>query len=315
MAITLAEANINKNDKIVENVIDDFRRGSVLLDALTFDDAVTPGTGGSTLTYSYTQLKTPSTAGYRAINADYTPVQAKREKQSVELAILGGRIELDRVIMKSSTKAIDELDFQIAEKRKAITNEFHWGVINGDAAVKADSFDGLNKMLTGQSTEMQTTADLTLEANYFSFMEIMDNWLGLMNNRPTMIMGNSKMIAKLKAVARKSGYFSQVETAFGTTVDAYDNIPLVDLGEYYNGTGTSSVVGVTAGKTDLYAAYFDVNEGFHGVSLAESNPLDIYLPNPSEVVGSMYEGAMEMVAGVALKSTKSAAVLRGIKIA
>ena len=63
-------------------VIDEFRRGSLLLDQLTFDDAVSPGTGGSTMTYGYTQLLTPATAGFRAINTEYTPNEAKRAKKT-----------------------------------------------------------------------------------------------------------------------------------------------------------------------------------------------------------------------------------------
>ena len=53
MAITLAQAKVGMADKVAQQVIDEFRRGSLLLDAMTFDNAVSPGTGGSTLTYGY----------------------------------------------------------------------------------------------------------------------------------------------------------------------------------------------------------------------------------------------------------------------
>ena len=56
MPITLQEAKVGMVDKVLQLVIDEFRRGSLLLDQLTFDDAVSPGTGGSTMTYGYTQL-------------------------------------------------------------------------------------------------------------------------------------------------------------------------------------------------------------------------------------------------------------------
>ena len=56
MALTLAEAKVGMADKVDQNVIDEFRRASLLLDMLTFDDSVSPGTGGSTLTYGYTHL-------------------------------------------------------------------------------------------------------------------------------------------------------------------------------------------------------------------------------------------------------------------
>lgn len=47
MAITLAEAKVGMADKVDQMVVDEFRRDSFLLDRLVFDDAVSPGTGGS----------------------------------------------------------------------------------------------------------------------------------------------------------------------------------------------------------------------------------------------------------------------------
>ena len=64
MAITLAQAKVGMADKVDQNVIDTFRRSSLLLDKLTFDNSISPGTGGSTLSYGYVQLKNSSNGGY-----------------------------------------------------------------------------------------------------------------------------------------------------------------------------------------------------------------------------------------------------------
>mgnify|MGYP006988633497 CR=1 FL=1 len=55
MAITLAQAKVGMADKVDQNVVDTFRRSSLLLDKMIFDNAISPGTGGSTLTYGYIQ--------------------------------------------------------------------------------------------------------------------------------------------------------------------------------------------------------------------------------------------------------------------
>ncbi|MDY5349305.1 MAG: phage capsid protein, partial [Candidatus Ventricola sp.] len=81
MAITLQEAKVGMADKVDQQIIDTFQRSSMLLDALTFDNCISPGTGGSTLAYGYIQLQTPSTAAVRAINSEYTPGEAKRVKK------------------------------------------------------------------------------------------------------------------------------------------------------------------------------------------------------------------------------------------
>ena len=77
MAITLAEAKIGMADKVDQQIVDMFRRSSLLLDNMVFDNVISPGTGGSTLTYGYIQLKTPSTASVRTVGGEYTPGEAK----------------------------------------------------------------------------------------------------------------------------------------------------------------------------------------------------------------------------------------------
>ena len=102
MAITLAQAKVGMANKVDQTIVDTFRRSSLLLDMLVFDDAISPGTGGSTLAYGYIQLKTPSTAGVRAINEEYVASEAIREEKTTKAAIIGGAFEIDRVIAKTS---------------------------------------------------------------------------------------------------------------------------------------------------------------------------------------------------------------------
>ena len=333
MAITLAQAKVGMADKVTQQVIDQFRRGSLLLDSLTFDNAVSPGTGGSTLTYGYVRKKTPATAQFRELNKEYTPQEADREKCSVDLKTFGGSFQIDRVIANSSG-TIDEIDYQLQEKIKAASNLFHYTVINGDKTKDSKSFDGLNKALVGQSTELGTDTyiDLSTSAqvdnNYKVFLDALDEFLAELIGTPTMIMGNTKMITRIKQVARRAGYLTQSEDAFGRKVDAYDGIPLVDL-KYYTSVSGSNVSevpvvpivdtrtpggsSVVKGLTDIYAVKMDVANGFHGVSLTGNNIINTYLPDLS-APGAVKTGEVEMTAAVALKNTRAAGVLRNIKV-
>ena len=67
MAVTLAEAKNNALEDYDPFVIDEFRKSSVILDSLIFDDAVNPAGGGATLDYSYRRQETQPTAEFRAI--------------------------------------------------------------------------------------------------------------------------------------------------------------------------------------------------------------------------------------------------------
>lgn len=317
--ITLAEAKVGMADKVDQQVIDEFRRGSLLLDMLIFDDAVSPGTGGSTLTYGYMKLLTPSTAAFRALNTEYTNNEAKRQKASVDLKIFGGEFKLDRVIINSSG-AVDELDFQMKEKIKGAINLFHYTVINGDSNTNENEFDGLDTFLTGSSTEYNTATAIDLstsakmDENYKAFLDKMDEFMSLMNGKPSILLMNSKMKTKMKGIARRAGYYSQSEDAFGRSVDNWDGIPFVDLEEYYNGTTTVPCVPIDAtdGTTDIYAAQI-AKDGFHGVSLQGEKIISTCLPNLKEP-GTIKTGDVEMVAGVVLKNTLKAGVFRKIKV-
>lgn len=323
MPITLAEASVGRADKVTQEVIDTLRRGSLFMDKLTFDDAVSPGVGGSTMTYGYLQLQTPSTAASRAINSEYTANEAKKVKKTVDLKIFGGAAEVDRVIQEATT---DEIAFQIEQKTKATKNYFQYTCINGSKTDKSVDFDGLSTLLKGTSTEYnagsdKTTVDLStsalVTANYQLMIDMLNEFLSGIDGKPTMFLGNSKIIAKLKSVAQRAGYLTQSEDAFGKTVRGYDDILFYDMGNFYNGSTTVPCVSIydkneETGLTDLYAVQLGL-DAFHGVSLSGSSIIKTYMPDLT-TPGAVKKAEVEMVAAVALKNTTKCGVFRNIKV-
>lgn len=200
MPITLAEAKVGMTNKVDQQVIDTFQRSSLLLDRLTFDNSISPGTGGSTLSYGYVQLLTPSTAAVRTINSEYTPGEAKRTEKTTKAIIMGGSFQLDRVI-QSTSGAVDELAFQAEQKIKATSNYFHNLVINGTSTASGagyvtNTFDGLKKLLSGTSTEITSTVSLTssaeLDSNAQAFLDELDAFLSVLDGTPSMLLMNKK---------------------------------------------------------------------------------------------------------------------------
>lgn len=325
MPITLAEAKVGMADKVDQQVVDMFRRSSLLLDRLTFDNAISPGTGGSTLVYGYTQLKTPSTAAVRAINSEYKANEAKREKKTTQAIIMGGAFEVDRVIQDTSG-AIDELVFQADEKIKATANFFTNCVINGtktgDAAPgkTTGTFDGLNKLLNGSSTEYTATADLStsenVTANYNQFLDELDEFISGLDGMPDMLLMNRKMLSKLRGIARRAGYYEVSKDDFGRGVEMYNGIALMDAGEFYDGSKTVDIVADTAadtsnfGTSDIYAVKFGL-DAFHGISPTGTKVITSYMPDLT-LPGAVKKGEVELVAGVALKNTLKAGHMKGI---
>lgn len=276
MALTLQDMREGASDKVAEQVVDTFLRESEILQMITFDDTVSPQ-GGSTLTYSYLQKQIPSTAAFRKLNEEYTDSEAKLVKKSADLKIFGGKFRMDRVLKKAENK-FNNMAFQMEEKIAAAVSLFHYTLINGDSTTQEDSFDGLDKMLVGTTSEfnskeiidvsniekMKTSADQLYEA-----LQVLIRETGA-----DALLMNTSMISKVQTMARILGYKTETEEAFGKKVTSMDGVRFMDLKNHYTVSGSTVTANAcvkdnisrtvnggsaTTGLTDIYAVKFDVN--------------------------------------------------------
>lgn len=326
MPITLADSKVGLADHVDQKVVDEFRRDSFILDRLDFDNSVSPGTGGSTLTYGYLQLKTPSLAEGRKLNSEYQAGEAIKTQKTVNLKIFGGAFEVDRVLEK--TAASSEISFQLTEKIKAVKNKFHYDFINGKSTAKGNAgtdntpFDGLDVLVTGTNTEEKNAAapfDMSsaakIEENANEFMYALDTWLSKLSEKPDALLVNRKTATMLKTVAKMQGYYDRTKNDFGQKVEYYDEIAIVDMGEYFDGTSTKMCVPIDAktGTTSIYAVKLGLN-AVHAVSPKEDKIISTYLPDLSNP-GAVKKGEVEMVAAIVSKDTTKAGVFRNVQVA
>lgn len=323
--MTLEEIKKGMSDKVFDQIVDIFLRESEILQVLPFDDCVSAVGGGSTMKYKYLRKVLPATAQFRKLNGNYTASMATKQEFEAALAIMGGEVQLDRVLNKAAGKW-DNLAYQVEEHIKAVISLFHYTLINGDAvataAGDAPEFEGLDSMLAGTSTEFNAAGSIDLsnitntKANADQFYEALT--LLIKSTNADALLMNTQMIAKIQTVARLLGYKTETEEAFGKKVTSIDGVRFMDMKNHYtvsDGVAVpNSVVKVNEGLTDIYAVKFDVNDGFHGISLNGSAVIDQYLPNFNDP-GVMKNAEVEMIAATVLKNTQHAGVLRNIKIA
>ncbi len=321
MAVTLAEAKKNVQDDLQMGVIDEFQKSNWILEHITFDDCVSPTGGGATPTYAYTRLLTQPTAAFRAINNEYSPQEVTRQRYTVDVKVFGGAYEIDRVLANFGG-IVSEVELQQAQKIKAAQALFNDTFINGDSATNANAFDGLEKALTGSSTEFNASGsaiDLStssaVDTNYKAFLDMLDEFLMTLDGTPSCLMGNTKMIAKLRACARRASMYQVTKDNWGQQVEFYGNIPFIDMkakaGSNNDVIETSSASG-TAGETSLFAARLGL-DGLHAVSFAGVAPVQTWLPDFS-TAGAVKKGEVEMNAAIVLKATRAAGVFRKIKV-
>lgn len=317
MAVTLADAKKLTQDKLYLGIIDEFMKDD-LMNAMVFDDCVALN-GGSTLSYVYNRVSTYPTADFRAINGEYTAQEAKTTQHTVNLKIFGGSYKIDRVIQNDVKGVTNQVAFQSEQKLKATKALFSDTFINGDSATDTDAFDGLDKALTGTSTEFnKTTAiDLSTDAaaktNGGVFLRALDDMLSELDGMPTAFLLNKKFQGAINSVARYSNLFITEKDQFGRPYVAYAGIPFFFLG-HKPGTNSPIInIDATAGTTDIYAVRLGL-DGVHCVTPSGQPIITAHLPKFDEA-GAVKEGDVEMVAAMAMKATKSAGVLRKIQIA
>ena len=226
---------------------------------------------------------------------------------------MGGAFQLDRVL-QNTAGAVDELAFQAEQKIKATANYFHNMAINGDS--ENGGFDGLKKLLAGTANEVTSQVSLTssqeLDENYNAFLDEMDAFLSTLDGNATLLLMNRAMLIKLRSIARRAGYYERSKDDFGRVVETYAGIPMVDMGKYFNGESSQDVVATQDGKTCIYAVSMGL-DGFHGISPQGQGLIQSFMPDMN-APGAVKTGEVELVAGVALKNTLKAAVLKDIAI-
>jgi hypothetical protein len=333
MPVTLAEAKNNAQDDIDVAVIDEFRKESAILDSLTFADVVNPADGGDTLTYGYRRLITQPTASFRPINTEYTASEVQTQRYTVDLKVMGGSFRVDRVVARIGPAASGAVTLNMQQKIKATRTQFQDTVINGDTAVDAESFDGLDKALTGTATEFRAGTvtdwsdfDTDPRAEHQA-LDAIDEWLSLLDGSPTIILGNKRALARVRAAARRAGMYTKnpLDGLLGPNGrpivrEQYGDIVFADPGDKAGSNDPiipveNRTVGGTAatGLTDLYAYRVGL-DGFFGVACMGGTVVRQWLPDFTSA-GAVKFGEVELgPVAVALKSTKAATVFRNIKV-
>jgi len=330
MPITLAQAGVNTINDIDFAVIDDFRRNSWLMNNITFDDTVVPGTGGATLGYTYVRKLTGASAAPRAINTEYTPGQATRATYSVTLKPIGASFELDRVIARLGAAGTNEVTFQMMEAMVAVRERFVREFLYGDTATNANTFDGLSKALTGASTELTTSTNwvtIATQANALLELDKIDIWLSsivptkvgsMTPDQPggvpagtRAILGNTKAITQLKRLAKWANMLTMTRNEFDQDVESYRGWALIDVGD--RADGSSPIIPITSNVSEVFAVSLGLDAA-HAASPGGQQLVNTYFPDWS-TSGAVKLGEIELgPAAFVLKSSKACGVYRNITV-
>jgi hypothetical protein len=165
-----------------------------------------------------------------------------------------------------------------------------------------------------------TPATVNTQALANSRLDELDDWLSLIVPSHTgsgdqgaqgavppgvkCILGNTRSIARIRSLARWASLFTSTKDNLGRQIEMYGPWVLVDLGDRYD--GASPIIPTAAGMG---------LDAFHAVSMNGSPLVQTWLPDFGHA-GAVKSGEVEVgPLAVVLKNTKSAAVLRSVKVA
>ncbi|ATW57949.1 major capsid protein [Pseudomonas phage nickie] len=226
------------------------------------------------------------------------------EEVVTKLRILAGDVDVDKFIDETMSDKNSQLALQIAMKAKGMARTFRRAVVQGNSVTDPKSFDGIEKLVADTGNFFE--AGLNGAAISLSMLdELIDKLEG---RRPDALMMRTGTLRALKALWRlaggNTGGMLQIEN-FGM-MPAHDGIPII-----INDFIPVKAQGTTANTCSVYALRLNEVDGLHGLYGGASAGIRV------EDIGTVQNKdatrtRLKWYCGLALKSTKSLAAVKGI---
>lgn len=250
MALTMAEAAKLTNDMLVAGVVETIVKESPVLKYLPWMTVT-----GSALTYN--QENALPSASFYDVGDTWTEDAPTFTQRTAALKIMGGDADVDNFLARTYANPNDLEATVVASKAKAASYSFADAFYNGDSAVNAKQFDGLDKLIgAGQTQSLGANGGaLTLAA--------MDELLDAVKpGRPDVILMSKRSRRKLNELRRASGAVLESGVdQFGQHVLYYDGIPV----EVDDNISDARTVGTSTDTSTIYAVKFGYQSGLMGI--------------------------------------------------
>jgi hypothetical protein len=312
MALTLAQAAAQSTDQLAAGVLRTLIPASWLLERLPFETIE-----GNAFKY-FTDATLPG-AEFRAVNAAYAESTGTLTSATESLVILGGDADVDRYLQVTRSNVMDQRATQIEMKARAVAHKFNDSFINGDTAVDANSFNGLKKRLTGTQLISSGTNGAVINTDSATRQTFFDNLDALIAAVPDvdLFVTNANILAKFRSAARRETIGNTTVDDLGRTIDRYNGIPIVDIGNKADGTPIipqTETQGTSTDAGSIYAVHFGAGAPDQGVVGLTNGGVQVQDLGQLETK-PVFRTRIEWFVGLALFGPKPAARLSGVRAA
>lgn len=310
MALTLAQAAAASSNQLATGVMQTIVPASFVLDTLPFENIE----GNA---YQYFTDSTLPGAEFRAVNSAYAESTGAVTSATEGLVILGGDADVDTYLQMTRSNLLDQRATQTEMKARAVAHKFNDAFINGSTGVDANSFNGLKSRLSGNQVLSLATNGAPVVGNGGSdahtFLDALDDLISRVPNCDVLLT-NAQILARFRSAARRLTIGQSTVDNFGRTVDFYNGVRIVDVGNKADGTpiipqtetqGTSNLAG------SIYAVHFGAGAPDAGVVGLTNGGVRVQDLGQLETK-PVYRTRIEWFVGLALFGPKPAARLTGV---
>ena len=297
MPLLRADAERLSNNELVSGVIEEIIKRDAVY-------ALLPFVGTNHKAYVYNREGTLPTINFYNENEAIGEGAPTNTQVTVTLKIMAHNVDIDKFLAGTMNDTNNQIAEALAGAAKAVDMKFRDTLINGDTAVDAKSFDGIQKLCTAGQT-------LTAGANGAALtFDMLDELIDAVPHRPDVLIMRHGTYRALRALMRTSGGMVPEQLKlrdFDGTVPGYDGIPIM-LSEYIAGDVDQ---GTATDTTSIFAARFNTSDGIHGIYGDPTAGVVVENLGTRESYDA-WRYRLKWYVSLALKSTKSLARLKGI---
>lgn len=298
MPLLQVEAEKLSNNDLVAGVIEEIIDKEDLF-------AVLPFVHSEGKAYVYNRENTLSEGDFLAPNATVNEEASTFTEITTNLRILAGDVDVDKFLASTMSDTSDQLAIQLAAKAKGMARKFRRTLAIGDNGTNPQEFDGIAQLNdVGQ--------EIIAGANGAALtMSMLDELLDAVPNGADAIIMRPGTIRAYRNLLRTTAggtdaAMMQLEN-FGRPMLTHNGVPIL-TNEFLPGNETQ---GTETAACSIYAIRFNETDGLHALYGGDS--AGIVIENIGTVQNKdAWRHRLKWYCGLALKSTKSMARLKGV---
>lgn len=296
MPLLTQEAAKLSEDDMLRGVIEEFYDKDQLFGMLDFQQIKGKA-------HVYNREKELASGAWLDPNEEVPESASSFEQVTTTLKINVGDVDVDKFLDETQSDLNSQKAIQIASKAKGMSREFRKMLVNGDSAVTAKHFDGMNKLV---HADQRWAAGVNGAALSFTML---DELVDAVDTGIDAIVMRPGTYRAYKTILRAAGGADPVQMMikdFGY-VPSHDGTPIL-VNEFIKGDVAQGSASETC---SIYGVNFDPSVGFHciyGGPAAGFRIEDIGTVQNKDATRTR----LKQYVGTALKSTKSLAAIDGV---